>query len=1043
MNPRHQDPRADWLLQHAAWLRRLARSLVGDAAAAEDLVQDAWVATLAHGPSLDRPLEPWLGTVLRNFQRRSIRSRHHRRQREERRERGADSPATADLCAQLESERLVTEELARLAEPFRSTLLLRYYRGLEPIEIARQLGMPPGTVRWRIKRGLELMRERLDESCGGGGSSWGLLLLPLARSGGTAASVVGPSVACTGFLVMNALLEVGAALAVVLLAYIGLTLGGILPLPFGEGEGEAQAVEVSWRPLAAPAPIVAEGAPSEAVESRRVAATSPDRGKESPAAAASSGFGAVTAELVDDAGRPLVGAMLRVVDEEGQGPGVRSATGGQVRLELPMTEGERRVQLEALHHGYASHGEDVRFQAGTTVPRGRIVLPPGGAISGCVVDAEGRGVEGAVVSHVEGTHSGAELTIQCYGPADPNSPRLRVPRARSGRHGAFHLGGLTGGYHRLWVESAGMVPAFTTPIELRAGQESFGVEVVLRAIGDHDHVHGIVLDPAGAPVPHAALQLGHRSSKGGLTISGHEDRARADGTFDFLLFDDARMWITAVDPAGRYGAASAEDVPTGAAPLVLQLTDLARTTLEVRGEHGRPLARFGYRVHSPDGELTFLEEDVAEREDGRGEFALPDAPFCVRVQAPLHGLETLGPFLPDDVGETIEVRLTEVRGLSGRVFAGGAPLAGAKLILYPAVGKNEGTTMNGFPCKFDPLQVDETQSAADGRFVLTAHAAGDHWVVAAKDGFAPADLGPLHLDPAVDPAEVELHLGVGGAIAGRVIAARGEDPAGTIVGIHRGDGRPSTMRVGADGTYRFEGLTPGRWIVEVRGEEVFHDRRRITTSPRFAGAFADEAAWNCEVREGETTVFDLRLGDGRSWRLTGRMRVDGRLPHAWIARLLPADGNLLDLQGPGTILNPDGSFKISAPEPGPYLLAIKSTLEEQEEQMFFDRVGLYDEVTPWGLELASGSLVVEDVAPPTEEDGMPSLVYLWEGPGDLLYLSALFPDPEEESVSRLRAVPAGTGKLVRPTMQSMNPRDWEVLGEVSIVAGKETRGIAP
>ena len=57
------------LLAHGAWARRLAHSLVGEAAAADDLVQEAWRAALERPPALDRPVRPWLGRVLTNLAR--------------------------------------------------------------------------------------------------------------------------------------------------------------------------------------------------------------------------------------------------------------------------------------------------------------------------------------------------------------------------------------------------------------------------------------------------------------------------------------------------------------------------------------------------------------------------------------------------------------------------------------------------------------------------------------------------------------------------------------------------------------------------------------------------------------------------------------------------------------------------------------------------------------------------------------------------------------------------------------------------------------
>ncbi|MBK8979731.1 MAG: hypothetical protein IPM29_27860 [Planctomycetes bacterium] len=57
----------DAWLAHTGWMRELARHLLADPAAAEEVVQEAWVAALRHPPSPDRPLEPWLSRVVRNF----------------------------------------------------------------------------------------------------------------------------------------------------------------------------------------------------------------------------------------------------------------------------------------------------------------------------------------------------------------------------------------------------------------------------------------------------------------------------------------------------------------------------------------------------------------------------------------------------------------------------------------------------------------------------------------------------------------------------------------------------------------------------------------------------------------------------------------------------------------------------------------------------------------------------------------------------------------------------------------------------------------
>ena len=62
----HPGPAA--LLSHADFVRRLARALVGQDSDAEDLVQEAYLATPVHPPrDLDAgPLRSWLRSVVRN-----------------------------------------------------------------------------------------------------------------------------------------------------------------------------------------------------------------------------------------------------------------------------------------------------------------------------------------------------------------------------------------------------------------------------------------------------------------------------------------------------------------------------------------------------------------------------------------------------------------------------------------------------------------------------------------------------------------------------------------------------------------------------------------------------------------------------------------------------------------------------------------------------------------------------------------------------------------------------------------------------------------
>ena len=1037
MNPRSGESGADWLLQHASWVRRLAHSLVADPTAAEDLVQDAWVAALTHPPATDRSLRPWLATVLRNLARKAARHRRHRDDREARATAPAERPAPEELCEQLDAERLLTEELARLDEPYRSTLLLRYYEDLAPIEIARREGIPPGTVRWRIKTGLERLRERLDASSGNDRRTWCLLLVPLVRSEGSAASVAVPSVAVTGVLAMNALLKVGAAIAVVLVAYIGLTIAGVLPDPLLRRGAGGAPVEVSFRP------IEEEPEGEEIREAARLDAGG-TRAAVVPAAARSDDaapgplLGAIEARIVDDVGTPVRGARLCEVLDDGSGATALAGASGDVRLELPPPSGSERVRVEARKRGFASRVEEVKLAAGATVELGTLVLVPGGMISGRVVDEKGRGFAGAHISGIVADETRFELEAHRYVPRWREEQRRSRPHAITDEAGEFLLSGIAAGYWRLWVEGEDHLPTFTEPVEVRVGSESFGLEIVLPSVRPEDHIFGIVLDPDGKPVPHALLRFNHSSRKGGLSIHGDERKAKGDGTFDFLLFPDARMTITAADPEGRFGSASADDVATGEGRLVLQLTDLARIPLAVRSEEGVAVERFAVRILAADEEITLYEEDVEEHFDGRTEFSAPNVPFRIRIQAPLHQLAIAGPFDPAESGGGIEVRLESVPGLSGRVVAGDAAIAGAEVAIFAATELGETTHSQGFFCKLMPIAEDETRTDEEGAFRLTAYEEGEYYVTAIREGYALAEAGPITLRPEHAAAPIELHLGRGGAIEGRIVPPADEEAAGRIVGISRGDGHARSVRVGADGHYRFDGLTPGRWLVEEKEEEIFGGRRSITTRPGSRAPFDEQIAWSCEVFEEETTRFDLRLADETLYRLAGTMHVEGRQRQAWVARLHRPETDLMQwMDGPGERLDHGGSFELGVAEPGRYLLVIKSSVEEQDEQFFIDEVSLERDVTEWGIDLDTGSLLLEGIAPMPEGQDVPDYAYLWKGRGALGYFSAIFPD--ENGTYLLRAVPVGTGKIVRPDLEQLEYRRWEAVRTVEIIAGEQAR----
>lgn len=164
----------------AAWTRRLATALLGDPSAAHDAQQDAWLTAREADPGDVANPRGWIRTVIANAMRSQRRSRLRRKLHEQ------DSLATSetapspeDLLARLEVQKTVAMFVTSLEEPGRQIVLLRYYEGLTSGQIAASMGIPPGTVRWRLKNALDDLRTQLERHHGERGQDWRLALLPL------------------------------------------------------------------------------------------------------------------------------------------------------------------------------------------------------------------------------------------------------------------------------------------------------------------------------------------------------------------------------------------------------------------------------------------------------------------------------------------------------------------------------------------------------------------------------------------------------------------------------------------------------------------------------------------------------------------------------------------------------------------------------------------------------------------------------------------------------------------------------------------------
>ena len=215
------------LLAHRAWVRRVACAMVADAATAADLEQEAWLRALTDRPRSEASARGWFRTVLRRTASNLRRGGDRRRAREEAAARPeGGSPSPGELVEEAATARRVLGAVMDLAEPYRTTVLLRYYEDLPTGDLAARMGVPVETARTRLKRAHAMLRERLDGEEGGDRRKWMALLLPLARRarhGPPVTAVAGGSAlgAATGVLIMGMKTKVVVAAACLVAAGAG------------------------------------------------------------------------------------------------------------------------------------------------------------------------------------------------------------------------------------------------------------------------------------------------------------------------------------------------------------------------------------------------------------------------------------------------------------------------------------------------------------------------------------------------------------------------------------------------------------------------------------------------------------------------------------------------------------------------------------------------------------------------------------------------------------------------------------------------------
>lgn len=132
---------------------RAARLVTGDAAAAEDIAQEAFLAAVRNLDRFDRrrPFGPWLHRIVVN------RAIDWTRARKLRAEVALGEELPASAAPEPDGDGLA--RMAALSPEHRAVVVLRYVLEYTPGEIAELLDLPRGTVNSRLRRGLDRLKE--------------------------------------------------------------------------------------------------------------------------------------------------------------------------------------------------------------------------------------------------------------------------------------------------------------------------------------------------------------------------------------------------------------------------------------------------------------------------------------------------------------------------------------------------------------------------------------------------------------------------------------------------------------------------------------------------------------------------------------------------------------------------------------------------------------------------------------------------------------------------------------------------------------------
>jgi protocatechuate 3,4-dioxygenase beta subunit len=530
---------------------------------------------------------------------------------------------------------------------------------------------------------------------------------------------------------------------------------------------------------------------------------------------------AVSGRVSDESGAPVSGARVRFARDSnvralirsGPGaffgnPGVTSGPDGAFRMR--GLAAEKNLTLEAAKAGYVTakrHG--VTLKAGESIKDITLVVKRGLEARGRVVNSAGEPIAGAEIRLTRAERGGARFMFQIGG------MNREKPDAASGADGSFRVAGLEPGDYAVAVSRDGYAPKRVPSVTVAEKPPNDWPPIVLAA---------------GVPIAGVL-----RSSKGDPVVGA-----------DVFAFADGTSRNSRSDPEGRFRlegfggdrplmisirADGYANLQRRVTPSPEEIVIVLKTSGTIRGRvedaaTNRPVTDFtasytesqggfggGIRIVMGESEKSFQSAD--------GSFELSDIPpgkWNVRATAPgYRGADVSGVELAEgETKEGVVIALKKGGVISGSVLD---PRRGTG-VPNASVSWSEGSGASSMPpgmavlARLDGGAATAATTDADGRFRFEGLPAGKITVSAEHPDFLEVSK-QIELD---DEASVDLTLGLGGSIAGTVVAKDGRTaiPGAEVVLREQGSafmGNDDSARADASGNFLFEHLKAGRYGV--------------------------------------------------------------------------------------------------------------------------------------------------------------------------------------------------------------------------------------